>query len=398
LKNKKPLTRALLFLCYGFFLFGITEAALRLQQKWGPLYDLDFKAYSPDLLSDTLNHKPHPLQGFTDDGIQLNPNRPLHLEETFKGTTFLFMGDSFMQGLSGRDTIPQILWEKLRSRGMDTARVRFLNAGYSSYSPSIYIPQARMLVPRYKPDFLVLSLDESDMVDDYANYRPRLVRDKSGRITAVRRSPVYHTKVMGLVRLQKEPIYTLRLFRMFFHKWVRMNIIGKRYRHQYKAKYYRHPYADRNVRYSYNLVPAFDETADAKHYEPEAIYYRHMLEELMQTLIELMGSADKILIVTHPHLHHLVPDERGILWQSPASDLAAQTAMDFGIPFYHAAEDMRQAFGDNPETYYVQTDMHLNPAGLKIYADLITAKIPFPKAAGPNPGPSSIPAPHAPDH
>ena len=80
------------------------EIALRLQQAFGPLYDLDVQSDARLYgLSDELNHTF--LAGQTDwdaDGIQ----RMRVPNSTQCAPKLLFMGDSFMQGLDIDDTIP----------------------------------------------------------------------------------------------------------------------------------------------------------------------------------------------------------------------------------------------------------------------------------------------------
>jgi len=37
------------------------------------------------------------------------------------------------------------------------------NAGYTSYSPAIFVPQAKMLLPVVRPDYIVVDVDETDL-------------------------------------------------------------------------------------------------------------------------------------------------------------------------------------------------------------------------------------------
>ena len=45
------------------------------------------------------------------------------------------------------------------------------------------------------------------------------------------------------------------------------------------------------------------------------------------------------------------------------------------VPFYNATHDLEKAFGQQPENYYWNGDMHFNFQGLKIYAELIAQQL-----------------------
>ena len=89
----------------------------------------------------------------------------------------LFMGDSFMEGLSRSDTVPVHVKQYLKSVGRELC---VFNAGCSTYSPSIFVPQAKKLIPLLKPDIIVIDVDETDLFDDYRRYRDLVVRDSAG--------------------------------------------------------------------------------------------------------------------------------------------------------------------------------------------------------------------------
>src|SRR5207247_9560602 len=80
----------------------------------------------------------------------------------------LFLDDSFMQGLARSDTIPVHVRDFFRSSFGRKACV--FNAGASSYPPSIYIVQAKQLIPLLHPDFIVVDIDESALYDHSYRY------------------------------------------------------------------------------------------------------------------------------------------------------------------------------------------------------------------------------------
>ena len=172
---------ALIVLSLAVTLVAI-ECVLRLQQRLGPLYDLEFDSIS-NLPSETLNHVHAPREDWRLDdaskygartgyrytnyydamGIRVDPvcNHP-----DAQAARILFFGDSFMEGYDLANSIPRHVCEALRQGGGLPGSIRVLNAGTSSYSPSIYIVQAKSLVPKLSPDLVVVDIDETDLADD----------------------------------------------------------------------------------------------------------------------------------------------------------------------------------------------------------------------------------------
>lgn len=358
------------------FLLICLEGALRFQQWIGPIYDFTFPKYDLRLLSDTLNHVPHPRFGYDQRGIRLNRQRPIRYPQNIDDFRIIFMGDSFMHGYPDLNTIPQNVWEYFQTTDLKEEPLVLLNAGYSSYSPAIYIPQAKILIEEYKPDMVVLDIDETDLVDDFASYRHRVTRDEAGRIVGVKRSPAYFELVNGYVQIKKQPLYVMRLVMLLVHKGIRMPIVAKWYKQKYKSKYYENPLSDSNRRFSYNLLPAFDFDHDVDQYYAEEIsYFKQNVRELMETLLEKMGESKRILILYHPHIYHLMPDPQGKIWRKNVASIVGTLAEEYGIPFYDASEDLRGYFNQNPEAYYFDNDMHFNYEGFEIYSNFIGEKL-----------------------
>jgi hypothetical protein len=359
---------------YGLMLLGVIELTLRLQQNFGPLYDFEFSKYSSAAISDDLNHKPTVQEGYNSDGIQVSgtdtdaaPGSP--------PLKILFMGDSFMQGYPPKATIPIFVNEALQKVAPREKAFLFWNAGYSSYSPSIYIPQAKKLIPLYGPDRVVIDIDESDLVDDFAIYQHLVVRDDQGRITAVKTSPVYREKVMGFASLRRIPLYSLRILVQKIIK-IRVHFHSEEYNRIYKSKYFNVPMSEQNRRFSFNLAPDFDLDPDSdKKYADETNYFRSTLKELTETLVALLGDPKKIMIVYHPHLYHLIPDPRGVLWKARVPSLIKEAAEASGIRFYDATADLKAAFGEDAEKFYEHEDMHFNTPGFRLYSEAIAKEL-----------------------
>src|SRR5712691_9304760 len=96
------------------------------------------------------------------------------------------MGDSFMEGLGPSDTVP--VHVKHFFAQASGRQLCVFNSACSSYSPSIFVPQAKKLIPLLKPDIVVVDVDETDLFDDYHRYRELVTRDDAGWIAAVPRA------------------------------------------------------------------------------------------------------------------------------------------------------------------------------------------------------------------
>lgn len=209
-----------LFLC---------ELTLRLQQVAGPLYDLEMDDVPPTALIEKINHGPEPnrtrtfgnatvfgdyygmtyTQHYDSHGIRINALRPSQFHP--EAVNILFLGDSFIEGYDDANTVPQKVWEELLHMDkMNADRIRILNAGHSSYSPSIYVAQAKMLLPVLRPYIVVVYIDETDIFDDLIRYRKLIVRDDNGKIIKVNSNIRYRTFIHGLNDIKKEYLYLIQ--------------------------------------------------------------------------------------------------------------------------------------------------------------------------------------------
>ncbi|MEO8315181.1 MAG: SGNH/GDSL hydrolase family protein, partial [Pseudomonadota bacterium] len=181
------------------------EAVLRLQQIVGPIYDLKMDSVSLAGLSEVVNHRPVPgtsfevLQGeqmfgkfhgyrfsrtYNELGIRVDAGGA-PVRDCQNPKKVLFLGDSFIEGYDSKNSLPYRVAARLAGKGLCIVS---WNAGMSSYSPAIFVPQARRLLPQLKPDYVVVSIDETDLFDDNARYKALIRRDDAGRNIGVRYS------------------------------------------------------------------------------------------------------------------------------------------------------------------------------------------------------------------
>ncbi|OGW74935.1 MAG: hypothetical protein A2Z72_07360 [Omnitrophica bacterium RBG_13_46_9] len=358
---------------YTLFLLIISEVFLRLQQKIDqPIYDLEMRNVTTDILSDTLNHKPAPGKTvfywcgkkkekcYDKYGIRINKLIP-DLRDDPDAFKILFMGDSFMEGYDDENTIPQQTWKYLQETELRNRKISLLNAGHTSYSTVIFIPQAKKLIPLFKPDLVVIDIDETDMGDDYMLYKDFIVRDNQNKIIGVKKTPIHDFFIINLIKIRTQPLYLTRLISKIFFTRIHMPQITKEYR--------------KNQR-SHTLYISTDTSANAREtYDKEISFFKENVTELIETLINLMKDRERIMVIYHPHLQHLKQDKNGLYWNTFVSETLEDVTTSHNVAFYNATADLKRAFKDNPGKYYIPNDMHFTFEGQKIYALFVAEKI-----------------------
>ena len=348
----------------------IFEIGLRMQQYFGPLYDLEMASVSLNWESDVLNHQPTPenqnlciygdLTGFSykrsydASGIRIIDDTAL-LAGCRNPISVLFLGDSFMEGFDDKNTLPYHVAKYFKTeRGVC---LKTYNAGYTSYSPAIFVPQAKKLLPIVRPDYIVVDVDETDLYDDFARYRKLIVRNERGQNVGVKVSPIGHECSIGLMEARKHPLYLMRFVAKLWHSYVYMPSVIEKYRSDFTL-------------FSYSQ----DHGADLEQKYSEALLvFRQNLQELAEILKDYTKAGSRVLFIYHPHLQHLKPDAAGRLWNDLVSSSVQKTCVANNFLFFNATETLKQRFGSHPENFYWKGDMHFNFEGLEEYSAAVAA-------------------------
>lgn len=350
---------------------SIFEASLRLQQYFGPIFDLEMESVNLDWESDVLNHKPTPqdqnlciygdVSGFTyqrrydPNGIRIVDDKTL-LEGCGKPHSVLFLGDSFMEGYDDENTLPYHVAKYLRrEKGIC---VKAHNAGYTSYSPAIFVPQARKLLPIARPDYIVVDVDETDLYDDFARYRKLIVRNEAGENVGVKASPIGHECSVGLMEARAHSLYLMRFVAKAWLWLVRMPEVIRANR------------SNDLVLFGYSQDQ--DSGLDRKYAKPLASF-RQNLQELAGVLKGYTGDGGRVLFIFHPHLEHLKPDAEGRVWNDLVSSTVREMCAANGFHFFNATETLKARFGAHPEEFYWPGDMHFSFEGLEEYSYAVAA-------------------------
>jgi hypothetical protein len=322
--------------------------------------------------SDVLNHKPEPenqnlcIYGdasgsnydrlYDPNGIRIIDDKAL-LAGCRNQISVLFLGDSFMEGYDDKNTLPYHVAKYFKTeRGIC---LKTHNAGFTSYSPAIFVPQAKNLLPIVRPDYIVVDVDETDLYDDFARYRKLIVRNERGQNIGVKTSPIGHECSIGLMEARKHPLYLMRLAAKLWLTSVHMPSVIEKYRSGDFALF------------SYSQDHSYD--LEQK-YSAALLSFKQNLQELADVLKDYTQDGSRVLFIFHPHFHHLKPDASGHLWNDLVSSTVQKVCVDNGFLFFNATETMRRRAGSHPEDFYwKEADMHFNFKGLEEYSAAVAA-------------------------
>jgi hypothetical protein len=350
----------------------VFEFGFRLQQYFGPLYDLEMANVNLNWESDVVNHQPTPenqnlciygdstgfsyKRSFDANGIRIIDDKAL-LADCRNPASVLFLGDSFMEGYDDKNTLPYHVAKYFKTeRGVC---LKTYNAGFTSYSPAIFVPQARKLLPIVRPDYIVVDVDETDLYDDFARYRNLIVRNARGQNVGVKVSPIGRECSAGLMEAREHRLYVMRLAAKLWHSYVHMPSVIEKYQGSDLALF------------SYSQDQGTD--LERKYAEPLSAF-RQNLQELADVLKDYTGDGSRVLFVFHPHIQHLKPDAAGRLWNDLVSSSVQKMCAANNFLFFNATGTLKQRFGSHPENFYWRSgDMHYDFKGLEEYSAAVAA-------------------------
>ncbi|MBR1271550.1 hypothetical protein JQ629_29100 [Bradyrhizobium sp. AUGA SZCCT0222] len=349
----------------------IFEIGFRLQQYFGPLYDLEMAGVNLNWQSDVVNHQPTPQdqnlciygdstgfsykRSFDANGIRITDDTAQQAE-CENPVSVLFLGDSFMEGYDDKNTLPYHVAKYFKTeRG---SCLKTYNAGYTSYSPAIFVPQAKKLLPVLRPDYIVVDVDETDLYDDFARYRGLIVRNERGQNVGVKASPIGRECSLGLMEARKHPLYLMRFAAKLWHSFIHMPAVVEKNRSDFTL-------------FSYSQDQGAD--LERKYAEP-LLSFRNNLQELAEVLKDYTGDGSRVLFISHPHLQHLKPDAKGRLWNNLVSSSVQKICVANGFLFFNATDALKKRSGSRPERFYWGgNDMHFSHEGLAEYSAAVAA-------------------------
>lgn len=338
------------------------EIVLRLQQIFGPIYELEFTSLINQAPSEILNHSPNTSvaiagRKFDEFGIRQYSSleRPENCAQSKK---ILFLGDSFMQGYDEAHTIPYLITKSLAKENIC---IEPFNAGLSSYSPAIFVPQLRILYPIVRPDYIVIDIDETDFYDDNTRYKEFITRDALGRNIAVKAGSAYREVMKELDGVRAQNSYIMRLIKIQLSKYLKLmtNSAGQ------GAK-------ENNAIFELSKLDAG--SARAK-FKDELAFFQSNIQEIISVLKQYNFDLDHLLFIRHPHLEHLSGGAGRPVFNNVIFETVKDVAVANIVKVYDSLPDLRAAFNGHPEKYYFNNDMHFNFKGMEAYSEAVSAQL-----------------------
>ncbi len=338
------------------------EIILRLQQIFGSAYELEFTSLINQSPSDILNHVPNAGgatsgRKFDQYGVRQYSTieRPKICE---RSPRILFLGDSFMEGYDETHTIPFIITKSLAKENIC---VEPFNAGLSSYSPAIFVPQLRILYPIIKPNYIIIDIDETDFYDDNVRYKQFITRDALGRNIAVKSGSGYREVMAEVDAVRAQNLYIMRLIKIQFSKYLKLinSTSGQR--------------AGENAAI-FELSTLDADSARAK-FKEELSFFKSNIQEIIDALKEYNFDLDHLMFIRHPHLEHLSGGAGGPAFNNVIFAAVKEVAAANNVKIYDSLPDLQAAFNGQPEAYYFKNDMHLNFKGMDAYSAAVSAQL-----------------------
>jgi len=264
-----------------------------------------------------------------------------------------YIGDSFIEGTCPEeDTVPAIVRRELKLPGVD--RIEVVNAGTSSYSPTLYYLLVKSRILGLSPDLLVVNLDMTDVFDD-SLYRATLLVDEKGAPAAC---PAGHP-LQGTHQRKINGLERVRLLERWV-KWLQTRSdLAWLLIYNIESYYRTHAQGDSRIPRSFAWC-AFDRSKET---EEAVSFSMEMLARLIRLARE---SGVKVVLTAVPHRQQL----EGLWSQQPMIDLALLCERE-GVPFLNPVQAMRGRLGPlDPEAIYIPNDMHFNPRGYRMWAEV----------------------------
>jgi len=337
---------ALLLTSAGMCLLAV-ELALRLQ----PYLLLPYPAPSDGNFSKVLHHNGAKGDSYFVVSLLGRCGRG----ET-RRTRLLFLGDSWVE----EGTFARGVSRRLAKTLGEGYCLETVNAGWTSYSPSLYLLKARLVSAEKKPDFIFVNIDDTDFGDEWYRYRHARVRDKEGRLSAVRADLGWGSKLRALARPWERHWHLARLYQ---RNWLlRGQISALRQRSGSSGDIFFGDY--------WHIMTFFLSKTPQADYPAESAYFQKTVEEMLAELKGIAGSPARVFVTHHPH--YLSESERPgeIRYNAIVSETTARAAQASGVRFIDALGHMEQIHGKPFERFFKwPQDMfsHLTEEGYEHY-------------------------------
>jgi hypothetical protein len=262
----------------------------------------------------------HLLRQFSDTNL-LDKKKGLLFNKLNNSTSdkiILFQGDSWFEQINGFQKVKDYLANTQKN-------IKIINAGISSYSPSLMNVQFNILENDFdiKPDVIVVYVDQTDIGDEFCRYRNLRVLDETGNLIKVpyedfpiHKDPFNLHEILIFSEIElKNNSKIIKTQKYLNYKVIKsLNRIKKQYQKKIKKNY---PFEKCGWRKMVNYLKSPNQAA-INHFE-------YVLKEYFKKL-NRKKYLKKIFVVTHPHkLHLTTPPE----YKVDVSYIVERVLLDF---------------------------------------------------------------------
>ena len=335
-----------------------------------------------------LNHVWKPNSEWTHrEWIKKNPEFPEPFTTTFNAQSWIetydvsrakpagvyrifYFGDSFTEGTCPMDqSVPSQVEARLAELYGPKRGIEVINAGTTSYSPTLHYLLLRHVVVHYEPDLVVVNVDMTDDFDDW-KCRQYLIVDDEGKPFAAPPRKIYEAQTLDTLQGQIE-LTAWRKTQLFFY--------------QHSNTYH----ALRDLRKAFGIepevqAPGFVLNERLPHEYPRWAWCQKEWDDMTRenvafTLEMLRDIAElsrkhgiKLMWTSVPHYPQYAGNDDGTgepaMSSRPHEEIAA-LAKDLGVPYLSSFEALKPYIAGTPQSrYYYVGDMHFNPRGYALWA------------------------------
>ena len=262
--------------------------------------------------SDTGSIEPSDIDSFDKKEQLFNK-----LNNSTSDKTILFQGDSWFEQINQFQKVKDYLANTQKN-------IKIINAGISSYSPSLMNVQFNILENDFdiKPDVIVVYVDQTDIGDEFCRYRNLRVLDETGNLIkvtyedfSIHKGPFNLHEILIFSEIElKNNSKIIKTQKYLNYKVIKsLNRIKKQYQKKIKKNY---PFEKCGWRKMVNYLKSPNQVA-INHFE-------YVLKEYFKKL-NRKKYLKKIFVVTHPHKLHITPPE----YKVDVSDIVERVVLDF---------------------------------------------------------------------
>lgn len=323
-----------------------------------------------------LNHKWKPNTTITDrshdipfvlkiNGQSFVEDHDISVKKPKNTIRIFYVGDSNVQGVVNKDKkmatlVGQMLNEKLTSNGK---HIEVINAGTSSYAPSLYYLLIKNQLLKFSPDLIVVNVDMTDIRDD-ALYKTLSKFDKNGLPTAVAptKKDTRNNFMLTPEGVKQIPfidrLHNFVYYHVAFYYHLENYLTSVKKNNKVRAALHYPPVKPQVPPVGFWLTKTWSKETDN-----DIAYSLSLLKA-----IKNLGDKKHVTLVITSVPHY---PQFSDVWSKKPHDVLENFAKKEKVPFLNGYKTLeKKVKGTSQDTYYWNADpTHFNEAGNKIWAD-----------------------------